>query len=137
MTMVSFIEYPINVKSAVITVRRNLEMQQREKSQSDQNVVKYRQDSRSPINQLQPRNIYQHTRQSIEGNQNSLPAQLGANLGAHHLNHPHAEPPRRNCSSSAEITAGVAPSTEDRSSRLVSTPFFVVSRYASIFLASC
>src|SRR5580704_12271307 len=56
-------------------------MQQREKSQGDQDVVKYGQDSRSPVNPLESEgNIYQHTRQSIEGNQNGLAAQLRAYL---------------------------------------------------------
>src|ERR1700730_6356506 len=61
-------------------------MQQREKSQGNQNVVKYRQDAGSPVNPLESEgNIYQHARQSIEGNENCLAAELGAYLRSHNL----------------------------------------------------
>src|ERR1700730_18067018 len=57
-------------------------MQQREKSQGNQNVVKNGQDGGSPVNPLESEgNIYQHARQSIEGNENRLAAQLGPHFG--------------------------------------------------------
>src|SRR6266403_959335 len=62
--------------------KRNLKMQQREKSQSDQDVVKDGQHRGGPVNPLESEgNIYQHAAQSIEGNVNCLLAKLGANLG--------------------------------------------------------
>src|SRR5580704_19359895 len=58
-------------------------MQQREKAQRDENVVKDGKDRRCPVNPLESKsNIYQHACQSIEGNENSLGAELAANLGA-------------------------------------------------------
>src|SRR5580693_8781817 len=61
-------------------------MQQREKSQGNQNIVKYRQDGGSPVNPLESEgNIYQHARQSIEGNENCLAAELGTYLRSHNL----------------------------------------------------
>src|ERR1700728_918452 len=74
-------------------------MQQREKSQGDQNVVKYRQDSGSPVNPLESEgNIYQHACQSIEGNENGLTAEFGAHLGADNLN-------ISNCEAAESVTA--------------------------------
>src|SRR5467141_1130262 len=63
--------------------QRNLEMQQREKAQRDQDVVKDGQNRGGSVNPLESEgNIYQHAAQSIEGNENSLLAKLGADLGA-------------------------------------------------------
>src|SRR6266852_2288992 len=60
MTMVSFIEYPTRVRSAAIK------------------------DSGGPVHPLESEgNIYQHARQSIEGNENGLPSKLSAHFGAH------------------------------------------------------
>src|SRR5882724_5408932 len=63
--------------------QRNLEMQQREKSQSNEHVMENGQNGRGPVNPLESEgNIYQHAAQSIEGNENRLLAKLGADLGA-------------------------------------------------------
>src|SRR5213078_2167512 len=66
--------------------QRNLEMQQREKPQSDQHVMKDGQNRGGPVNPLESEgNIYQHAAQSIEGNENCLLAEFGADLGADDL----------------------------------------------------
>src|SRR6267154_1151028 len=63
--------------------KRNLEVQQREKPQGDEDVMKDGQNGSGAVDPLESEgNIYQHAAQSIEGNVNRLLAELGANLGA-------------------------------------------------------
>src|SRR5438552_2485343 len=70
-------------------------MQQREKSQRDQNVVEYCQDGGCPQNPLESEgNIDQHACQSIEGNENCLAAKLGANFRAHNFSSADCERPQ-------------------------------------------
>ncbi len=62
--------------------QRNLEVQQREKPQGDEHVVKDCQNGGGSVNPLESEgNIYQHAGQSIEGNENCLGAELSTNLG--------------------------------------------------------
>src|SRR5208282_6138840 len=66
--------------------QRYLKSKNREQTERNQNVVKDRQDGRSPVYPLEAkRNIYQHARQSIEGSEDGLLAELGADFGAHNL----------------------------------------------------
>src|SRR5215831_14850208 len=75
MTIVSFIEYPTRVKSAAMTVSEISKC-------SNENIVKNGQDGSCPVNPLESEgNIYQHARQSIEGNQNRLATELSAHFG--------------------------------------------------------
>src|SRR5258707_4737492 len=65
---------------------RNLEAQQREKAQGDQHVMKDGQNGGGSVNPLESEgNIYQHAAQSIEGNENGLLAEFGADFGADNL----------------------------------------------------
>ena len=48
--------------------------------------MKYRENRRRPVNPFEAeRNIYQHARQSIEGNQHGLAAQLAADFGPYNF----------------------------------------------------
>src|SRR5207247_6223105 len=53
----------------------------RKEAQGDQHVSEHSQDGCRPVNPREPEgNIYQHARQSIEGNVDGLAAELGADL---------------------------------------------------------
>jgi len=53
--------------------QRNFKSKNLEETQGNQDVVKYRQNRRRSVNPLEPEgNIYQHARQSIEGNSDGL-----------------------------------------------------------------
>ena len=93
--------------------QRNFKMQQRQKSYGDQNVVKYRKDGGCPVNPLESEgNIYQHARQSIEGNQNRLRAAARRPLSGPTISTLRmANAPSVKLSFTAPRTGGVAPST--------------------------